>query len=165
MSCVRWNIRTEITNHAGEPEQVRSVMSVLLQYAIQHMGLYTLPWSHHNKHQICLTPLCQDHYKQIYPILHANDGMSPDHPVTVSQGETVTDSYIDRMELYLLANQIDVVSYAAVLLRVVEVSNYSLLHDFISTSPLPTLAVLKGKFSTKPLTITERFKFECRYQK
>ena len=61
--------------------------------------------------------------------------------------------------------------HAAVLLSVIGASNYLLLRNLISpASPkdksfADLMAVLKGHFAPKPLTIAERFKFHRRYQK
>ena len=74
-------------------------------------------------------------------------------------------NYIERVEQYFLANDVDDEKKVPVLLTVIGGKTYSLLRTLTSTDKPSTksfeeiVAILQGHLSPKPLLIAERFRF------
>ena len=76
-------------------------------------------------------------------------------------------AYIERVEQYFLANDVDDEKKVPVLLTVIGGKTYSLLRTLTSPDKPSTkpLAILQGHLSPKPLLIAERFRFHKRDQR
>ena len=77
-------------------------------------------------------------------------------------------AYVERVEQYFLANDVETNTKVPVLLTVIGGKTYSLLHTL--TSPVKSstktfdeiVAIIQGHLSPKPLLIAERFRFHER---
>lgn len=80
-------------------------------------------------------------------------------------------SYVERLEQYFLANEVDAGKQVPVLLSVIGGPTYSLLRDLTAPdkpadkSYQEIVDVLKNHLSPKPINIAERFRFHKRDQK
>ena len=80
-------------------------------------------------------------------------------------------AYIERVEQYFLANDVDDEKKVPVLLTVIGGKTYSLLQTLTSLDKPSTksfeeiVAILQGHLSPKPLLITEQFRFHKRDQR
>ena len=85
------------------------------------------------------------------------------------EGENIS-TYLERVELYFLANGIAEDKQASVLLTVIGMKNYGIIKSLVAPaqpkdkSYVELLATLKEHFQPKPLIIAERFRFYQRNQ-
>ncbi len=80
-------------------------------------------------------------------------------------------AYIERVELFMIANDVDDAKQVATLLSVMGASTYGLVRNLVQPQKpkdktfREIVSILQAHFEPKPLIITERFRFQRCVQK